>query len=135
MGAVFANAKLSLQKIFGAIALYVNAVKGLSACQLMRDLDVQYKTVLVLLHKVRESLWLKQCLTKFEGAVEVDGSYAHTYRRQKNKKAERKDRRLDENQNPEKCSVLVIRQRGPNDGEGADRSRIVVIQSEAPRTS
>ncbi len=129
-GTVFANAKLPLQKILGAIALYVNAVKGLSACQLMRDLDVQYKTALVLMHKVRESLWLKQDLTKFEGTVEVDGAYVHTYRRPKNKKAERKDRRLAENQNPEKCSVLVIRERGSEAGEGADRSRIVVIPSE-----
>lgn len=39
-----------------AIAIYANAVKGLSALQLGRDLGVQYKTAFVLAHKIRESL-------------------------------------------------------------------------------
>lgn len=129
-GTVFSNTKLPLQKILAGILLYANAVKGISACQLMRDLDVQYKTAFVLLHKIRESLWVKQDLSKFSGTVEVDGAYMHTYRRPKNRKADRPDLRLAENQNPEKCSVLVIRERSAEGGKGASRSRVVVIPSE-----
>jgi hypothetical protein len=35
---------------------YTNEVKGQSALQLGWDLDVQYKTAFVLMHKMRESL-------------------------------------------------------------------------------
>ena len=39
-----------------AIAIFVNAVKGISALQLGRDLDVSYKTAFVLAHKLREAM-------------------------------------------------------------------------------
>jgi hypothetical protein len=42
---MFAHHKLPLQVYLGAIAIYSNAAKGLSALQLSRDLDVQYKSV------------------------------------------------------------------------------------------
>ena len=40
-GTIFANRKLPIQTYLYAIALFVNAAKGLSACQLSRDLNVQ----------------------------------------------------------------------------------------------
>ena len=129
-GTVFANAKLRLQTLLGGIVLFANAVKGLSALQLMRDLDVQSKTAYVLLHKIRESLWIQQDLSKFKGTVEVDGGYVFTYCRPKNRKADRLDGRLAENQNPDKCAVLVIRERGEETQQGAVRTRIVVLPSE-----
>ncbi len=43
-GTVFHGHKLPLQTILAAIAIFVNAAKGISALQLSRDLDVQYKT-------------------------------------------------------------------------------------------
>ena len=55
-GTLFAAHKLPLQIYLAAIAIYTNAVKGLSALQLARDLDVQYKTAFVLMHKLRASL-------------------------------------------------------------------------------
>lgn len=39
-----------------AIALFVNEVKGMSALKLSRELDIQYKTAFVLLHKFRDAL-------------------------------------------------------------------------------
>ncbi len=53
---IFAHHKLPLQIYLGAIAIYANAAKGLSALQLSRDLDVQYKSAFVLMHKLRQSL-------------------------------------------------------------------------------
>ena len=48
--------KLPIRTYLLAIAISVNAVKGLSALQLGRDLDVQAKTAFVLAHKLRESM-------------------------------------------------------------------------------
>ena len=53
-GTILASRKLSFVDLLGAICLFVNASKGLSAVQLSRDLDVQYKTAFVLMHKLRE---------------------------------------------------------------------------------
>jgi hypothetical protein len=55
-GTIFASRKLSFVDFLGAICLFVNASKGLSAVQLSRDLDVQYKTAFVLTHKLREAM-------------------------------------------------------------------------------
>ncbi|NNX19929.1 IS1595 family transposase, partial [Roseobacter sp. HKCCD8979] len=55
-GTIFASRKLSFVDLLGAICLFVNASKGLSAVQLSRDLDVQHKTAFVLMHKLREAM-------------------------------------------------------------------------------
>ena len=47
--------KLPIRDYLAAIAIFVNAVKGISALQLGRDLDVQYKTAFVMAHKIREA--------------------------------------------------------------------------------
>ena len=46
--------------------VYANAVKGISALQLSRDLGVQYKTAFVLAHKIRESSLLKGSEMQFQ---------------------------------------------------------------------
>lgn len=74
-GTIFANHKLSLQTYLFAIALFVNAVKGISACQLSRDLNVQYKTAFTLAHKIRESLIVQRKLFTLSGEVHIDGTY------------------------------------------------------------
>lgn len=56
-GTIFANHKLPIQAYL--FAIFVNAVKGISACQLSRDLNVQYKTAFTLAHKIRESLMVQ----------------------------------------------------------------------------
>ena len=53
-GTIFASRKLAFVDLLGAICLFVNASKGLSAVQLSRNLNVQYKTAFVLMHKLRE---------------------------------------------------------------------------------
>ncbi len=73
-GTVFANHKLRLQTLLGAIALFVHSAKGMSALQLSRSLDVQYKTAYVLFHKLRETLWQTQDETPLQGEVEIDGA-------------------------------------------------------------
>lgn len=115
-GTLFAFHKLPLKVYLAAIAIYTNSVKGISALQLARDLDVQYKTAFVLAHKIRESLMEQRDETELDGEVEMDGAYVNGHIRPANKKADRVDRRLAENQNPAKRCVFVMRSRA---SEGA----------------
>jgi transposase-like protein len=131
-GTVFAHRKLGFKVMLAAVALFVHSAKGMSALQLSRNLDVQYKTAYVLFQKLREALWRRRDTTPLSGEVEMDGGYCHSYVRPKNKRKERVDRRLRENLNPLKRAVLVMRQRG-NPGEGAIRTITEVIKQENDR--
>jgi transposase-like protein len=74
-GTIFASRKLPVQDYLAAIAIFVNAVKGISALQLGRDLDVQYKTAFVLAHKLREAIGAGHAEGQLSGVVEIDGAY------------------------------------------------------------
>ena len=110
-GTIFANHKLPIQTYLFAIALFVNAVKGISACQLSRDLNVQYKTAFTLAHKIRESLIVQHELFPLSGEIHIDGTYIHSAPRPKNRKEERVDIRLKTHTNPNKRAVLVMCER------------------------
>lgn len=77
-GTIFANRKLPIQTYLLAIVLFVNAVKGISALQLSRDLGVQNKTAYVLAQKLRKSLLVQREILQFSGLGEMDGTYVHT---------------------------------------------------------
>ncbi len=127
-GTIFANHKMPLRNYLAAIAIYSNCAKGISALQLSRDLDVQYKTAFVLAHKLRESL-LDNDDELLTGEVEMDAAYVNKHVRPKNHIASRVDRRLKQNQNPKKRAVMVIRQRGKS-GQGAVKTRTFLTRSE-----
>lgn len=110
-GTIFANHKLPLRVYLAAIAIFTSAVKGLSALQLSRDLGVQYKTAFVLAHKIRESLMEHRDNAPLSGEIHMDGAYVNGHIRPKNKKADRLDRRLAENQKPNKRCVFVMREK------------------------
>ena len=85
--------------------------KGHSALQLSRDLDCQYKTAFVLAHKLREALGtVVQSGPELTGEVQVDGMYTGGHRKPENKKAERVDRRLAEEQTGKRQVVVVARE-------------------------
>lgn len=111
-GTIFASRKLPVRDHLLAIAIFVNGAKGHSALQLSRDLDVQYKTAFVMAHKIREAIGAEQAAGSLSGVVEVDGAYFGGHVKQENEKADRKDRRLPEEQNGKRQSVVVARQRG-----------------------
>ena len=110
-GTIFASRKLAIRDLLAAIAIFVNAVKGISALQLGRDLDVQYKTAFVLAHKLREAISAEQLAGTLSGVVEVDGAYFGGHAKQENRKEDRKDRRLLEQQTGKRQSVVVARER------------------------
>jgi transposase-like protein len=110
-GTIFASRKMAFTDMLGAVCIFVNAVKGLSALQLARDLDCQYKTAFVLAHKLRESLAAETANVKLTGRVEVDGAVFGGHVRPENVASERIDRRLAEHQTGKRRVVVAIRQR------------------------
>jgi len=111
-GTIFASRKMDFVDLLAAICILVNASKGVSAVQLSRDLDCQYKTAFVLAHKLREAMALEvQTGEVLDGHVEVDGAYFGGHIRQENRKADRKDRRLKRHQTGRRRVVVAFRQR------------------------
>lgn len=114
-GTLFAFHKLPLVTYLAALVIFLNEVKGKSALALARDLDVQYKTAFVLTHKIREAMAaaIKDARVGGEGRhVEVDGAYFGGHVRPANRKEDRKDRRLAENQTGKRQCLVVVRERG-----------------------
>src|SRR6202167_5687417 len=116
-GTLFASHKLPLRCYLAAIAIFVNEVKGKSALALSRDLCVSYKCAFVLLHKLREAMAeeMKGRVVGGEGkTAEVDGGYFGGYVKPANRKADRIDRRLAENQSGKRKVVVIVTERGGN---------------------
>ena len=111
-GTIFASRKMAFVDLLAAICIIVNASKGLSMVQLSRDLDCQYKTAFVLAHKLREAMAREvQTGEVLDGHVEIDGAYFGGHVRPENRKEDRKDRRLKENQSDRRRVVVVLRER------------------------
>jgi len=111
-GTIFASRKLAIRDILAAIAIFVNGAKGVSALQLSRDLNVQYKTAFVLAHKLREVLSVEQSKAQhLSGEVEIDGAYFGGYIKPANYKEVRVDRRFLRNQNGKRECVVAMRER------------------------
>ena len=101
-GTLFHDSHLPLKKWFMAIALMLNAKKGLSALQLQRDLKVNYRTAWYLNHRIREAMVDNDGL--LSGLVEIDETYVGG----KTKRNRRGSRGLDR----PKDAVIGIIERG-----------------------
>lgn len=80
VGTVFEHARMPLHKMLQAVHLMMSSKKGISAHQLHRVLEVQYKSAWFLAHRIREALRSGD-LTPFGSggtAVEVDETYIGT---------------------------------------------------------
>ena len=98
-GTIFHDSHLPLNKWFMAIALLVDAKKGMSALQLSRHLRCNYRTAWYLAHRIREAMDEPDGL-KLTGTVEIDETYIGGKQRGHKSKLKNKD------------VVLGIRQRG-----------------------
>lgn len=110
-GTIFAGRKLAVRDYLLAIAILCNGAKGMSALQLARDLDVQYRTAFVLAHKLREAMASEMANEMVSGTVEVDGAYFGGHVRPANLRKNRVDRRLAENQTGKRRVVVIARER------------------------
>jgi transposase-like protein len=98
-GTIFASRKMAFVDLLAAICIFVNGAKGVSALQLFRDLDCQYKTAFVLSHKLREAMANEVHTGELlDGHVEIDGAVFGGHIRPQNFEADRIDRRLKKHQ-------------------------------------
>ncbi|PIW29173.1 MAG: IS1595 family transposase [Rhodospirillales bacterium CG15_BIG_FIL_POST_REV_8_21_14_020_66_15] len=111
-GTLFHSRKLQMRDYLAAVAIFCNGVKGTSALQLSRDLDVQYKTAFVLAHKLREVMAVEQQDRRLSGEVEIDGAYFGGYVKPSNIREERLDRRRSLNKAGTRQVVVAARERG-----------------------
>ena len=88
-GTVFQGTKIPLQKWFMAIALILNAKKGISSYQLERDLDLNQRTAWFLLTRVRAEMADKTNSILLKGIIEADETYIGGKPRKENKKENR----------------------------------------------
>jgi transposase-like protein len=95
-GTIFASRKMEIRDVLAAIAVFANGAKGVSALQLSRDLDCQYRTAYVMAHKLREAMASEVANLTLSGTVEIDGAYFGGHVKPANFKDQRIDRRLSE---------------------------------------
>lgn len=125
-GTPWAYRKLPFRKLLVLIAAFSHGAYGRSALDLCEDLRVQYKTVLVWLHKIRNEIAERAKTVVLSGEVEIDGSYYGGKMRPKNQMKERKDlRRSHYRLNSKKLVVVAARERG-----GGGRIRTWIARSE-----
>jgi len=89
-GTLFHDSHLPLHKWFLAVALIVDAKKGISAKQLQRHLKVSYRTAWYLAHRIRESM-SGPTGPKLAGVVEIDETYIGGKQRGNRNKLRNKD--------------------------------------------
>lgn len=93
-GTIFHDTHLPLDKWFLAVALMVNAKKGLSALQLKRDLKIAYKTAWYLSHRIRKAMGLIEAADDepLSGTVEADETYMGSKKYDKRRKRAKYDK-------------------------------------------
>lgn len=74
VGTIFEDSKIELRKWFAGIYLITSHKKGISSCQLARDLGVTQKTAWYMNHRVRHSLGLEP-EDKLTGVIEADETF------------------------------------------------------------
>jgi len=74
-GTIFEDTKLDIRKWFYAINIFLNDKKGVSACNLQRELGGSYRTAWRMLHQIRAAMGNEDTLKVFHDIVEVDETY------------------------------------------------------------
>jgi transposase-like protein len=92
-GTIFEKSTTGLVKWFYAIHLFLNDRKGVSACNLQRELGVTYKTAWRMLQQIRAAMGNAEAVRAFTAVVEVDETYVGGRPRRRNL-------RLDADGNP-----------------------------------
>jgi transposase-like protein len=110
VGAMYENTKIPLQKWFLAMYIISNHKKGISSCQLARDLGVTQRTAWFLNHRIREMHIKKSANKKLRDVVSADETFIGGLN--KNRHA---DKKIIDNQGrstKDKTPVLGLLQHG-----------------------
>jgi transposase-like protein len=92
---IFHDTKLPIQKWLLAISMISNAKKGISSCQLARDLDVNQKTAWRMQMQIREAMNDEKQKQLFTGIVECDEVYIGGKKKKGDKKKDDDDNFLN----------------------------------------
>ena len=114
VGTVFEDSHIPLHKWLFAIHLLTSSKKGMSAHQLMRNLDIkQYKSAWFMAHRIRYAL-TGELPEQMTGVVEADETYIGGRRRFRQHTAVRPGQRQEDLPGPfaDKKAVFSIIQRG-----------------------
>lgn len=75
VGTIFEDSALPLKKWFLAIYILTAHKKGISSCQLAKDIEVTQKTAWFMLHRIRYAVKMKTFNKPLNGIIEVDEAY------------------------------------------------------------
>ncbi|MDR1443424.1 MAG: IS1595 family transposase, partial [Treponema sp.] len=115
-GTIFEKSATSMVKWFYAVHLFLNGKKGISGCQLQREIGVTYKTAWRMLQCIRMAMGNADMAKAFSVLVEVDETYVGGRPRRENVM-------LDAIGNP------VPSEKEPNKrGRGTDKTPVVGVK-------
>jgi transposase-like protein len=114
VGTIFEDSKIPLHKWLLAIHLMCSSKKGISAHQLMRNLEIgSYRTAWFMAHRIRWALGQEPIASKLTGIIEVDETYIGGKKRVYGfGTTEAKAPRVGINPREGKATVLSVLQRG-----------------------
>lgn len=108
-GTMYENTKISLRKWFLAIWIVTAHKKGISSCQLGRDLDISQKAAWFLLQRIREACIIENN-NEVTDVVEIDETFVGG--KNKNRHKDKKVPQCQGRSYKDKTPVLGILQRG-----------------------
>lgn len=110
-GTIFAHTKLPLRYWFYAMFLFLSHKRGVSSCQLARDLGVTQKTAWNMLHKIREYM---DCENDHQLSAEVEIDETFVGGKNKNRHKDKKVEKCQGRSFKDKVPVFGMYQRGGN---------------------
>jgi transposase-like protein len=113
IGTIFHDTRLPLQKWFLAINLILNAKKGISSCQLARDIQVHQETAWSMGHRIRKAMQQKDG-ELLKGIVEMDETYVGGKPRKETKNDDDKEDQNKRGRGTKKQAVIGMIERKGN---------------------
>ena len=110
-GTIFAHTKLPLRYWFYAMFLFLSHKRGVSSCQLARDLGVTQKTAWNMLNKIREYM---DCENDHQLSAEVEIDETFVGGKNKNRHKDKKVEKCQGRSFKDKVPVFGMYQRGGN---------------------
>lgn len=108
---IFAHTKLPLRYWFYAMFLFLSHKRGVSSCQLARDLGITQKTAWNMLHKIREYM---DCENDHQLSAEVEIDETFVGGKNKNRHKDKKVEKCQGRSFKDKVPVFGMYQRGGN---------------------
>jgi transposase-like protein len=118
---IFEKSTTDLRKWFYAVHLVLNAKKGISACQLQREIGTIYRTAWRMLQQIRIAMGNTDMSKAFEAFVEIDETYAGGKPRKENVK-------FDENGNK-----IIVEEDRTKRGRGTKKTPVVGVKERSTK--